>query len=81
MPNLLQHVIVRGIEKRDIFTSDDDSLDFVQRLFRSIGYDNERGKGDHRHINGFEYPYKFSTPLQLMLDFQADIEAYQMGEL
>jgi len=22
-----------------------------------VGYDNERGKGDHKHINGTEYPY------------------------
>lgn len=29
MPNLLQHVIVRGIEKRDIFTNDADRHDFV----------------------------------------------------
>ena len=32
IPNLLQHVIVRGIEKRDIFTSDDDRLEFVRRF-------------------------------------------------
>ena len=32
IPNLLQHVIVRGIEKRDIFTSDNDRLDFVRRF-------------------------------------------------
>ena len=32
IPNLLQHVIVRGIEKRDIFTSDDDRRDFVTRF-------------------------------------------------
>lgn len=32
IPNLLQHVIVRGIERRDIFFSDDDRHDFVQRL-------------------------------------------------
>lgn len=32
IPDLLQHVIVRGIEKRDIFLGDDDRLDFVTRL-------------------------------------------------
>lgn len=32
IPDLLQHVIVRGIEKRDIFLDDDDRLDFVTRL-------------------------------------------------
>lgn len=36
IPNLLQHVIVRGIEKRDIFTSDVDRLDFVGRFSRLL---------------------------------------------
>jgi len=31
-PGLLQHVIVRGIEKRDIFLDDEDRDDFVRRL-------------------------------------------------
>ena len=57
------------------------SFVYIVNGLRVIGYDNERCKGDHRHINGFEYPYKFSTPMQLMSDFQADIEAYQLGEL
>jgi hypothetical protein len=36
-------------------------------------YDNERGKGDHRHTEGLEEPYDFSTPDQLMSDFEADV--------
>ncbi len=32
IPDLLQHVIVRGIEKRDIFLDDTDRSSFVQRL-------------------------------------------------
>jgi putative transposase len=32
IPGLLQHVIVRGIERRDIFMDDDDRRDFVQRF-------------------------------------------------
>ncbi len=36
IPNLLQHVIVRGIEKRDIFISDDDRLDFVRRYSKLL---------------------------------------------
>jgi putative transposase len=32
IPDLLQHVIVRGIERRDIFMDDDDRRDFVQRF-------------------------------------------------
>ncbi len=31
-PGLLQYVIVRGIEKRDIFLDDEDRDDFVRRL-------------------------------------------------
>jgi hypothetical protein len=36
-----------------------------------LRYDNERGKGNHLHIGGEEMPYEFSTPGQLMLDFEA----------
>ena len=32
IPNILQHVIVRGIEKRDIFSDDEDRHSFVERL-------------------------------------------------
>jgi len=40
---------------------------------RVVGYDNERGKGDHKHINDREMPYFFSTPSQLLADFQNDV--------
>ena len=36
-------------------------------------YDSERGKGDHRHTGSTEGPYTFSTPDQLMADFEADV--------
>ena len=38
-----------------------------------LRYDNERGKGDHRHVGGEEMPYDFSTPGQLMLDFSTEL--------
>jgi hypothetical protein len=38
-----------------------------------VRYDNERGKGDHRHTETAEEDYEFSTPDQLMVDFEADI--------
>jgi len=38
-----------------------------------LRYDNERGKGDHRHFGTVTTPYVFSTPNQLMADFNADI--------
>ena len=40
---------------------------------REVGYDNERGKGDHRHFQGVEKPYVFKTVEQLMVDFWSDV--------
>jgi len=41
-----------------------------------LRYDNERGKGDHQHIGNEEFSYVFSTPDQLMIDFDAAIERW-----
>jgi hypothetical protein len=38
-----------------------------------VRYDNEVGKGDHRHVNGKETAYIFKTPDKLIADFQRDI--------
>lgn len=38
-----------------------------------LRYDNEAGKGDHRHVGATQRPYAFSTPEQLIADFQRDI--------
>ncbi|WP_246327072.1 toxin-antitoxin system TumE family protein [Burkholderia guangdongensis] len=40
---------------------------------RVVGYDNERPKGDHRHIDGAEEPYRFTTPEDLIRDFIAAV--------
>lgn len=39
-----------------------------------VRYDNERGKGDHRHDGDREMSYTFITAEQLIQDFKADIE-------
>ena len=39
-----------------------------------IRYDNERGKGDHRHVRGEEHAYDFVSIEQLLEDFEADIQ-------
>ena len=39
-----------------------------------IRYDNERGKGDHRHLGGQEEDYVFTTVEQLLEDFKRDVE-------
>ena len=41
---------------------------------RVVGFDNERGKGDHCHLDGIERNYDFTTVEQLMADFIAEIE-------
>jgi hypothetical protein len=38
-----------------------------------LRYDNEVGKGDHRHFGGRESNYNFTTPDRLIADFQRDI--------
>ena len=40
---------------------------------RLVGYDNERGKGDHRHIEDRQERYVFKTVELLMVDFLADV--------
>lgn len=42
---------------------------------RVLGFDNERGKGDHQHLGGAELPYAFSTVEQLVEDFIAAVDA------
>lgn len=43
---------------------------------RLVGYDNERGKGDHKHILGRETSYRFTTVEKLVSDFMADVRRY-----
>jgi uncharacterized protein DUF6516 len=50
------------------------SLFFGRDGQRIVGYDNERGKGDHRHYRDREEPYAFSTMEQMMADFLDDVE-------
>lgn len=40
-----------------------------------VRYDNEQGKGDHRHSgkNERQHPYLFVTLEQLVIDFEADV--------
>jgi len=40
-----------------------------------VRYDNETGKGDHRHVRGREMSYEFTSVEQLRRDFERDIKA------
>ena len=43
-----------------------------------LRYDNEAGKGDHRHAGKAERLYRFTTPAQLLADFWADVENWKL---
>ncbi len=49
-------------------------LVFVRDSKRVVGYDKERGKGDHKHIRGRELSYRFVDIQTLMSDFLRDVE-------
>lgn len=49
------------------------SLFYGRPGVREVAYDNERGKGDHRHVRDVETAYAFSTVEQLVADFWADV--------
>jgi len=49
-------------------------LVYVVNNERVLGYDNERGKGDHKLVGKIESPYHFTSPAQLMADFMTDIK-------
>jgi hypothetical protein len=42
---------------------------------RIVGFDNQRGKGDHCHLDGVEVPYAFTSVAQLIEDFIAAVAA------
>ncbi len=42
---------------------------------RLVGYDNEAGKGDHRHYESREEDYTFQGVDRLVADFLADVTA------
>lgn len=52
-------------------------LVFIREGQRVVGYDNERGKGDHKHLAGREVTYKFVDIKTLMADFFRDVEKMQ----
>ena len=48
-------------------------LAYVKNRECVVRYDNERGKGDHRHFGDEERQYIFTNPRKLIADFEADI--------
>ena len=52
-------------------------LAYVESGVCVMRYDNEAGKGDHRHLQGIESSYGFTSPRMLAADFFDDIKRYQ----
>jgi hypothetical protein len=42
-----------------------------------LRYDNEAGKGDHRHLGGEQSPYSFTSPARLLADFWNDVDRWR----
>ena len=55
------------------------SLFYGAKGKRLVGYDNERGKGDHLHIEDRQERYVFKTVELLMADFLADVRRLRGG--
>lgn len=55
------------------------SLAYVAAGECVLRYDNEAGKGDHRHIGSKEYSYFFNSPDQLMNDFWSDVDKWRQS--
>ena len=47
---------------------------------RVVAYDNEQGKGDHRHSDGKETQYAFVSADRLIEDFMKDVEYRRKGD-
>ena len=56
------------------------SLFYGRPGIRIVGYDNERGKGDHRHYRDREESYAFTSFERLLADFWSDVRAEMENE-
>jgi len=54
-------------------------LVYILNGIRLVGYDNERGKGDHVHFGGNEHTYTFVGADQLVDDFLNDVARWNDG--
>lgn len=52
-------------------------LAFVANGERIIGFNNERGKGDHCHVEGKERPYILTDVDRLIEDFIGEVERWR----
>jgi hypothetical protein len=43
-----------------------------------LRYDNEAGKGDHRHVGATEAAYAFTSPKALLEDFWQEVDKWRI---
>jgi hypothetical protein len=53
------------------------SLAYIEDDHCVIRYDNEAGKGDHRHVGGREIAYAFTDPDRLLVDFWTEVDLWR----
>jgi hypothetical protein len=52
-------------------------LAFIVNGVCVLRYDNEAGKGDHKHVGDEQMPYAFTTPAQLLEDFWNNVDHWR----
>ncbi|MGV2861625.1 toxin-antitoxin system TumE family protein [Achromobacter sp. AGC39] len=52
-------------------------LAYIREGKRVVGFDNERGKGDHKHVGDLEHAYRVTTIEQLLEDFSGEVEKWR----
>ena len=53
------------------------SLVLIVKGKRVVTFDNERGKGDHKHMDGIELPYSFESIDKLLTDYNQTIKIWK----
>lgn len=55
-------------------------LVYLKNRVRVVGFDNERGKGDHKHLGDVELPYRFVDVEKLIEDFIAEVDKWKSAD-
>ncbi|MGB8816974.1 MAG: DUF6516 family protein [Rhizobiaceae bacterium] len=56
-------------------------LAYIVQGERVLGYDNERGKGDHKHLRGIESELEFVSIDSVLDRFVTEVEMLRRGRL
>ena len=67
----------RSVRDRRLGASACYRLAFIVDGICVLRYDNEVGKGDHRHIGKTEKRYNFTSPEVLLTDFWSDVDRWR----